>query len=312
MTRTILISAPVHPVLKEFFHSKGFDVLIEPAISYDELLKQIGMVEGLVVTTRLKIDRTMIDAAKQLKWIGRLGSGMELIDADYAESKGIRCISTPEGNRNAVAEHTLGLLLGLLNNIPRAFNEVANGVWKRNENRGIELRGKTVGVIGFGNTGSSFAKLLASFDVKVMAYDKYKKGFSAGNVVESDLHDIYREADVISLHIPLTGETKHFVNDAFFEGLSKEIFLLSTCRGPVMDTAALIRAIEGGRLRGVALDVLENEKLDTYTELEQKQFDFLTHRPDVIVTPHIAGYSAEAYKGMCDILLDKLQLAGLV
>ncbi len=306
MTPKVIITAPAHHLLTEGLRSRGYVVVDRPTISYEELLELAPEAEGLVVTTRIRIDAALIDRAPALKWIGRLGSGMELIDAEYARSKGIRCVSTPEGNAPAVGEHALGLLLALMNRIHRSAVEVGKGIWLRNENRGIELSGKTVGIIGYGHTGSAFARLLAPFRGKVLAYDKYKQNFGTELIREASLEGIAQEADVVSLHLPLTAETHHLANDDFFRGLRNRPFFMSTCRGPVTDTAALIRALDGGLIAGAALDVLENEKLPSFSPLEREQLQYLSHHPDVVLTPHIAGYSDEAFRRMSVLLLDKL------
>ncbi|RAJ04167.1 D-3-phosphoglycerate dehydrogenase [Chitinophaga skermanii] len=309
MKPQVLITAKVHPYLIEQLETKGFSITYKPSITYDEVKDTINQFTGLIVTTRIKIDRPVIDHASQLQWIGRLGSGMELIDVPYAESKGIRCVSSPEGNAEAVGEQAVGMLLALANNIVKSNIELRDGIWERELNRGFEIGGKTIGIIGFGHTGGAFARKLRGFDVNILAYDKYKTGFSNEYVKEASLEDLFAEADIISTHLPLTPETQHLVNLQFLKSFAHPIVYINTSRGKVLNTADLLIALEEGIVSGACLDVLENEKVATYNETEKSQLHALATHPKVVITPHIAGYSHEASIKMAQYVLQKLDIS---
>ena len=244
---------------------------------------------------------------KNLKFIARSGAGMENIDLNYCNQKNIVCFNSPEGNRDAVAEHALGMLLSLFNKIHIADNEIRNGKWNREKNRGIELSGKTIGIIGYGNTGSAFAERLKGFNVNILVFDKYKKKYGNSFVKERSMKKIFAEADVLSLHIPLTEETKYLVNDAFIKKFKKKLFLINTSRGPIVKTDDLVKNLKRGKILGACLDVIEYEE-GSFEKMEDgSAFEFLKKSENVILTPHIAGWTVESYRKLSQILADKIK-----
>lgn len=308
MKPRVIVTADAHPILQETLEARGFLVEVLPAITPEELAGRIIDCEGLVVTTRLRVDAALLAAAPRLKWVARLGSGMELIDTEAAAALGIRCVSSPEGNRTAVAEHALGMLLSLMHRIRTSADEVRQGLWRRDANRGTELSGKTVGIIGYGHTGGAFARLLQPFGVTVLAHDKYRFGFATGHVHEAGPEQIARYADVVSLHLPLTQETRHYADEAFFRSLAQRPWFINTSRGAVQDTAAVAMALREGLVSGVALDVLETEPPSGGGGPEGEALRYLLSDARAVVTPHIAGYSQESYREMSAVVLRKLGL----
>lgn len=306
----ILVADRTHEVLEQRLREAGFAVSVEPDHDYESLVRAAQGCEGLVVRSKVVIDRAFIDRVPSLRCIGRVGAGMETIDVDYAESRGIRCLNSPEGNRDAVGEHAVGLLLSLLDNIARADAEVRQGLWRREANRGYELGPLTVGIIGYGNMGQSFAKRLGGFGCRIVVYDKYKdiKDFKGPKDLEVvELAELQREADVVSFHVPLTDETRHYLDAAFIEKMGRPFFVVNTARGAVVDTEALVQGLESGKVRGAALDVLEYENMqaDSLGEVPPS-VQYLMHSPRTVLTPHVAGWTVESKYKLAAVLADKI------
>lgn len=302
----VLIIDDVDSLLIGGLEKIGYSVTYNPTITRAEIIQSIAPYQVLVVRTKTQIDKEIIEAGFHLKFIARAGSGLDNIDLDFAQRKGIQCFNAGEANADAVGEHTLGMLLSLLRNLAKADFEVRNKVWDREGNRGFELNGKTIGIIGFGNTGKAFAKKLSGFDVKVMAYDKYLTNYSNKFAREATLEQIFEESDILSLHIPLTFETKNWVSGKFLNRFKKNIYLLNMCRGEVVNMPETIDLMGSGKLLGLCLDVLENEKLTTLSNQQQKDFDYLINNKKVLLSPHIAGWTFESYVKIAQTLLSKL------
>ncbi len=302
----ILIADRTHDVLEKRLQEAGFEVSVEPDHDYQSLAQAAQGCVGLVVRSKVNIDKAFIDAVPSLRCIGRVGAGMETIDVDYAEAHGVRCLNSPEGNRDAVGEHTVGLLLALLDNIARADAEVRKGMWQREANRGRELGGLTVGIIGMGNMGQAFARRLTGFGCRVMYYDKYREDEVKG-IEQVTLERLQQEADVVSFHVPLTDDTHHYLDDAFIEGMAKPFYLLNTSRGAVVDTEALVAGLESGKVLGAGLDVLEYENMqaDGLGEVPES-VQYLMECPHTVLTPHVAGWTVESKYKLAAVLADKM------
>lgn len=304
MRKRILIVDDLHPAFAEKARELGFEVDNKPLINREETLSIIAGYVGIAVRTKFRIDTQLFDAASQLKFVARAGAGLDNIDEIEAKERNIELINAPEGNCDAVGEHAVGLLLSLMNNFCKADEEIKRGIWDRESNRGFELKGKVVGIIGYGFMGQSFAEKLAGFGVRIIAYDKYKTGFSDDYVREVSMEEIVKHSDVLSLHIPLTKETKQMVNDEYFFHFKKPIFFINTARGEIVSTTAVLTQLKKGKIIGAGLDVLEIEKFPSLGE--QPWFDELKASGKVILTPHVAGWTFDSYRKISEVLGRKL------
>lgn len=305
MKNKILIVDDLHPIFIEQVEALGYTCDYRPLIKRDEALEILGNYEGLVIRSKFRIDKPELDAAANLRFIARAGAGMDNIDEAYAAQKGIKLLNAPEGNSDAVGEHAVGLLLSLMNNLNRADAEIRAGLWQREANRGYELKGRTIGIIGYGHMGRSFARKLKGFEANVIAYDKYKTGFTDDYAREVSMEEIVKHSDVLSLHTPLTSETKGLVNDEYLFHFRKPIFLLNTSRGKVVQTQAVLNAIKQGKVLGAGLDVLEVEKFPSLAE--QQWFEELSTNGKIILSPHVAGWTFESYRKISEVMASKIK-----
>ena len=299
-----------HPVLWNGLEEAGFENHADFKSSKEEIEAKIQNYNGIVIRSRFKIDKTFLDKATNLQFIARVGAGLESIDCDYAEAKGIHLIAAPEGNRNAVAEHSLGVILSLFNNLNQANAEIKAGYWNRESNRGHELDGKTVGIIGYGNMGKAFAKKLRGFDVSVLCYD-ILENVGDENAKQVSLEELQQKTDVLSLHLPWTPETDKMVNAQFIDAFAKPFWIINTSRGKNIVTADLVEAMKSKKVLGAGLDVLEYEKLSFETLFQDKNtpeaFQYLLEAKNVLLTPHIAGWTFESHERLAQVIVDKIK-----
>lgn len=309
MNNNILIVDDIHPIFIEQAEALGYKCDYQPTIKADGALAVIANYAGLAIRSKFNVDKQLIDAAKNLRFVCRAGAGMDNIDVAYATEKNITLINASEGNMDAVGEHAVGMLLSLMNHFNTADAEIRNGEWKREANRGFELKGKTVGIIGYGFMGKSFAKKLSGFEVDVIAYDKYKTGFSDRYAREVSMEEIVKHSDVLSVHVPLTKETNGMINDELLFHFKKPIFFINTSRGKVARVQAILNAVKDGKILGAGLDVLETEKFPALSE--QEWFDDLKRSGKVLLTPHVAGWTFDSYRRISEVMAGKLAALNL-
>lgn len=306
----VLFIDTVHEILQERLEEKNVECIDGSSLSFEECKKALFDIDGIVIRSRFKMDEKLLNSAPQLKFIARSGAGMENIDEAYCAERNIQLFNAPEGNRIAVGEHALAMLLALFNKLKKGDTEIRKGIWDREGNRGIELTGKTVGIIGFGNNGSAFAKVLRGFDCTILAYDKYKSGFGDEFVTEASLEAIYSQAEVISFHIPQNEETIFWADDAFFEAVKNSFYLINLSRGKIVKTSSLVKALETGKVKGAVLDVLEFESSsfeNSFGDEISEDFQYLINSDKVLLSPHVGGWTQESYFKLSNVLADKIE-----
>lgn len=306
--RKVLITDYVHPDLISGLESLGYHVQYDRDFKPGDLLDILPTLSGIVVNTKSRMTAERIAAGQQLEFIARLGSGLDIIDLKAAQERGIKIINTPEGNCDAVAEHAIGMLLCLQNNIIQSDKQVRNQIWTREANRGTELGGKTLGIVGLGNTGRALTRKLSRWGLDMCYFDPYVYTTPAeyDDIRKVSFEELVRNSDIISFHVQLTEETRHMVNDSFFEMCKKDLVLINTSRGAVIETEALVNALAQKRIKGACLDVFENEKPNTYSEQESRMYSRLFEMPNVVLSPHVAGWTHESLKRIAEVMLEKL------
>ena len=300
-----------HPLILEQLQELGFTNEEDYTSSKEEILEKIDAYDGIIIRSRFKLDQAFLSAAKNLKFIGRLGAGLENIDTEFASAQGIKLFSAPEGNRNAVGEHALGMLLSLFNKLNKADREVRNGKWLREENRGVELEGKTLGIIGYGNMGKSFAKKLQGFDVEVLCYD-IQENVGDQFAKQVNLEEFQQNVEVLSLHTPLTETTNKLVDAKFINSFKHNFWFINTGRGQSVVTSDLVKALKSGKVLGAGLDVLEYEKTsfeNLFTSAAQmpEAFQYLINAENVLLSPHVAGWTIESKRKLAQVIVDKIK-----
>lgn len=298
----------MHPTLIPFLEGIGVKPDYRPDIKRDEILEIIRNYEGIVVRSKTTLDKEFFDKAVNLKIIARAGAGLDQVDLETMRSRNITIVNAPEGNRDALAEHMIGMILCLFNKINLGDAQVRQGIWDREGNRGVELKNKTIGIIGYGFMGESFVKRLLSFDCKILVHDKHKRFFGTNQIQEVFLERIFEEADILSLHIPLYTETKFMINDDFINKFKKPFYLLNSARGELAKLSIIKRGLENGKILGAVLDVLENEKLNKYTPEQTEAFNYLKSSEKVLFTPHVAGWTHESYVRINEVLTEKIRM----
>lgn len=301
-----LIVDDLDAVIFQYLDRVGISYDYQPEWSKEKCIQELPQYEGLIIRSKFKVDKNIIESCPKLKFIARAGAGVDNIDKEFLTKKGIALFHASEGNKVAVGEQTVGVILALLNNIVKSNNEVKSNLWLREENRGYELASMTVGIIGYGNMGRETSQRLSAFGCKIIAYDKYRHNYASKHAEQVSLEQLQSEADIISLHIPLDEYSKGWANKDFFNSIQKPFWLVNTARGEIVVLKDLVEALKNGKVRGAALDVLENEKLPTFTEEQKEIFNALRENTQVILTPHIAGWTFESYRKISEVLGEKI------